>query len=58
MHRPSDRGVLSDEKAAALKRRYERLNPVRLRREIEAALEGLWALREQTKPDGARQLSK
>jgi hypothetical protein len=41
--------VLSEDKAGSLQRRYERLNPVRLRAEIEAGLEKLWDLREQAK---------
>jgi hypothetical protein len=42
--------VLSEDKAGALQRWYERLNPVRLRAEVEAGLEKLWVLRER--PNG------
>jgi len=38
--------VLSEQKVAELGRQYEGLNPVQLRREIDAALEKLWALRD------------
>jgi hypothetical protein len=41
--------VLPEDKVESLRRRYEWLNPVRLRAEIEAELEKLWNLREQTK---------
>jgi hypothetical protein len=37
-------GVLSPTKRAALERLYQSLNPLRLRRDLEAALERLWPL--------------
>ena len=42
--------ALSADKAESLWRRYEWLNPVRLRAEVEAGLEKLWVLRER--PNG------
>jgi hypothetical protein len=43
-------GVLGEEEAARLRRLYLSLNPVRLRAEIESALERLWALAERGQP--------
>jgi hypothetical protein len=37
-------GVLSPAKRAELEARYQRLNPLQLRRDLEAALDRLWAL--------------
>ena len=51
-------GVLSDERAAALRRRYERLNPVRLRREVEAALEKLWGCATSPRMERARRVDR
>lgn len=39
-------GVLDADSAARLQREYERLNPVRLRRQLDEALERLWATAE------------
>ena len=39
--------VLTEERREALAREYHRLNPVRLRGQIEAALDELWALAER-----------
>jgi hypothetical protein len=46
-------GQLPSEKAEALRRQYERLNPVKLRHELEQALEKLWTLGELTRPASA-----
>lgn len=43
-------GVLGEEEEAGLHRLYLSLNPLRLRAEIEAALERLWALAERGQP--------
>ena len=46
--------VLSEERRDLLSREYQSLNPVRLRGQIDAALEELWALAERTPAlDGA-----
>jgi hypothetical protein len=40
-------GVLTEEKGAELEQLFERLNPVKLKLEIDLALEGLWKLAER-----------
>ncbi len=42
-----ERGVLGEEKKAALEQLYRSLNPVKLRAEVEAGLEALWKLAER-----------
>lgn len=43
------KGILTDEQRERLEREYQDLNPVRLRQQIETALEALWTLA-QTRP--------
>ena len=45
-------GVLTPEEQESLERRYQGLNPVRLKAQLEAALEALWATAE---PDSDHQ---
>ncbi len=45
-------GVLDEERQAELERLYESLNPVKLRTEIDCALEELWKLAERPKTAG------
>lgn len=44
------KGILTPEKAAALRANYERLNPITLRAQLSAALDQLWELRERPEP--------
>jgi hypothetical protein len=46
-------GVLTPDKRAELERLYQRLNPLRLRRDLETALDRLWALAAPAPPPAA-----
>ena len=46
-------GVLTPDKRAELERLYQSLNPLRLRRDLEAALDRLWALAAPAPPPAA-----
>lgn len=49
-HRLLEAGALGETERLALEREYQRLNPVKLKSQIEAALEALWKLAQSEEP--------